>query len=259
VEDDVLHVGERAHRVEEQTGSVPARHLDDDVAPLLPAVDGHPRRGAGAAGRPRGGRGLVAHAEEPLVDGRRRRAGLVVPVVAHELVQAALRVDAAPRGPRHARPVALAGHVLARAHHGLHQPLDARPPARERRRDVQHPGRAAVVRPRLPRRDVAAAVGQHGRDGRQQARAVVHRELERGAARHVGAGRPHHVAEARGEPGRRAVDGPVEPHERALDELGERRVRQLAPCPVRHMEHCIGQNTTVAYIRSQLAMAFKEN
>jgi hypothetical protein len=161
-------------------------------------------------------------------------------------VQAALRVHAALRGLRHAHPVALPGHVLARVHHGVHQPLDARAPAREQRgaargvRHVQHPGRAAVVRPRLPGRDVAPVVGQHGRDGGQEPRAVVHRELERGAARNVGAARPDHVAQARGEPRRRAVARPVGRHERALDELGQRRVRQLAPDLVRHMEHCIG-------------------
>lgn len=242
-----MHVGERAHRVEEQPGAVPARHLDDGVAPLLPALDGHP--GLGAAGGPGGGR-LLAHAEEPLVDGRRGRSGLVVLVVVHQLVQPSLRVDAAVHGLRHAHPVPLPGHVLARVHHGVHQPLDARPPARVqqrrragavcRRRHVEHAGGAAVVRPRLPRRDVAPVVDQHRGDGRQEPRAVVHRELEGGAVRHVGPAGADHVAEARGEPGRRAAAGAVERHERPLDELGERRVRQLAPDLVRDVEHCIG-------------------
>jgi hypothetical protein len=237
-----VHVGERAHRVEEQPGAVPARHLDDGVAPLLPAVDGHP--GLRAASRPGGGR-LVAHAEELLVDGRRGRAGLVVPVVVHQLVQPALRVDAALHGLRHAHPVPLPGHVLARVHHGVHQALDARPPARVqrgavgRRRHVEHARGAPVVRPRLPRLDVAPVVDQHGGDGRQEPRPVVHRELEGGAVRHVGAAGADHVAEARREPGRRAVAGPVERHERPLDELGERRVGQLAPGLVRDVEHCI--------------------
>lgn len=131
VEDDVVHVGERAHGVEQQLGAVPAGHLDDGVAALLPALDGHAR--LHAAGQPRRGGGLVAHAEMLLVDGRRGGAGLVVAVVVHQLVQPPLRVDAPLHRRRHAHPVSLPGQLLPRPHHGVHQPLDVLPPARRRR------------------------------------------------------------------------------------------------------------------------------
>jgi hypothetical protein len=45
VEDDVVHVVERAGDVEEQLGAVPAPHGDDRVPALHLALDGHGRRG----------------------------------------------------------------------------------------------------------------------------------------------------------------------------------------------------------------------
>jgi hypothetical protein len=52
--------------------------------------------------------------------------------------------------------VGLLGHILVRVHHGVDQPLDVRPPAREQRHvvhggcHVEHPGRTTFVRLGLP-------------------------------------------------------------------------------------------------------------
>jgi hypothetical protein len=121
VEDDVVHVVERAGDVEEQLGAVPAAHGDDGVPALGPALDGH---------------------------GGARAAVRVRVVERHELVQAAVGVRDGGRGDGR-RGAAVASDEVAEAGQ------DAAGLAAEER-DAAEP---AAVRPRARLHHAAAHVG----------------------------------------------------------------------------------------------------
>ncbi|BAT06419.1 Os08g0533450 [Oryza sativa Japonica Group] len=173
VEDDVLHVGERAHGVEQQLRAVAAPHVHEGV-PALGAVDDLHDGAAAAAAVAGGGGGL---------------GGGGGAVVVHHLVEAARgvrrRAVAARRGDGGAGgglPVARAG--AAAAEEVAEQALDRVEAVlvvdgaeRVGVRDVHQRRHARVVRPHLRRHDVALEVGEHGEHLRQEPRPVLTDQL----------------------------------------------------------------------------------